>query len=490
MIVSRNRQRVLLLQIGLFGLVFLGGCAGHSQRLRDIRFSFYQGDLGEAREQIETHLETGNRKEADVLQLDGAMVDLCSGVPRQAEQRLLRVRDHFEEYEKKKMHESALAMLTDDTAVSYAGEDYEKVMVRVFLALSDLMDDGDDASAYALQVVEKQDQIVQAAFEEGGKNPKLDYKRIAFAPYLRGAIREQTHVDYDDAVRSYTQVVNWEPGFQQAKKDLHRAKFGHHSEAGHGVVYVFTLIGRGPYKEQINAEATQVSLLIADRILSATNKYSLPPTVAPVPVPIVVRSPCRLGCVGISVDGRSAGVTETITHVGQMAVDQHRAIFPRIVARAIVRRVVKKGTIYGIKEAVQVENPYTSLALDVAGVIWEATEKADTRCWGLLPDRIQVLRLELPEGTHRIGLQSLGHSGHPISRQYFRDVRVLNGRNTYVLATFPDDRLVGRVLTNEPSSDETAEVVPAGYSGDSDSVTQMRFLVPSGDVRIETSQEQ
>ena len=39
------------------------------------------------------------------------------------------------------------------------------------------------------------------------------------------------------------------------------------------------------------------------------------------------------------------------------------------------------------------------LALDVAGVVWEATESADTRCWGLLPDKIQVMRLELPAGT-------------------------------------------------------------------------------------------
>ena len=30
---------------------------------------------------------------------------------------------------------------------------------------------------------------------------------------------------------------------------------------------------------------------------------------------------------------------------------------------------------------------------------WEASEAADTRCWGLLPDKIQVLRIELPAGT-------------------------------------------------------------------------------------------
>jgi len=42
------------------------------------------------------------------------------------------------------------------------------------------------------------------------------------------------------------------------------------------------------------------------------------------------------------------------------------------------------------------------LAVDLAGVAWEATESADTRCWGLLPDQIQVLRVELPAGRHEI----------------------------------------------------------------------------------------
>ena len=43
----------------------------------------------------------------------------------------------------------------------------------------------------------------------------------------------------------------------------------------------------------------------------------------------------------------------------------------------------------------------TSVALDIAGIAWEATEAADTRCWGLLPEKIQVLRIELPAGRHQ-----------------------------------------------------------------------------------------
>ena len=52
-------------------------------------------------------------------------------------------------------------MLTDDTHSAYAGEDYEKVLIRAMLAISNLMSGGDDATAYSLQTDEKQERIIQ-----------------------------------------------------------------------------------------------------------------------------------------------------------------------------------------------------------------------------------------------------------------------------------------------------------------------------------------
>jgi hypothetical protein len=79
--------------------------------------------------------------------------------------------------------------------------------------------------------------------------------------------------------------------------------------------------------------------------------------------------------------------------------------------------------------------------MDVGGIVWEAAESADTRCWGLLPDRIQVLRLELPPGEHVVGLRADAGFVPPAENQ--RSVRIADGRNTYVLATLVDVRLSG-----------------------------------------------
>lgn len=440
------KNRAIQLLIASLGCL-LAGCASHAKQLVGIRDSYYADRLSNA-DELAHKLIDKKKSDVDVLKLDRAMIQLASGKPSEAERSLREIRDRFDALEGQDIGESTYSLVTDDTKRAYSGEDYEKILIRCFLSLSNLMHDGSDAKAYALQVTDKQQSIIQAGGDDASKNPKLAYKRVALGAYLNGALQEATHRDYDDAARSIQLVVNWEPDFKSGKDDLNRVSTGHHSEQGHGVLYVFTLVGRGPYKEERAEEPTSAALLIADRILSVMGKYSLPPTIAPIKVPVVVCSRNRISTVRVGIDGKKSGETETITDIGRMAVDQYKAVFPTIMARAVVRRVVKKGAIYATKEAAKVDNPLVSLALDGVGVAWEASEAADTRCWGLLPDKIQVLRVELPVGTHEVSLTP-ADSRAAIGSTVVQRVTILDGDNSYLLATFPDSHLVGEVLVSD-----------------------------------------
>ena len=206
-------------------------------------------------------------------------------------------------------------------------------------------------------------------------------------------------------------------------------------------------MGRGPHKEVMNEQPTSNALLIADRILSATGKHSLPPTIAPIKVPCVVRSPNRIDRIRVGINGETLGDTETLTDVTALAIAESQANHDRIVARAVARRVVKKAVVYTAKETTEVAgNSFVNFAMDAAGVLWEATETADTRCWGILPDTIQVLRIHLPVGTHELSLTPASGTGPKGATEQIT-VHVEDGRNTYVLANFPSDKLVGRILT-------------------------------------------
>lgn len=431
-----------LVAIALVG--FLVGCASHSDRVVKARQQFYAGQLDLANESIVTTLEKAP-KDAEVLKLDQALVRLSQGEAREAESLLLEVRDEFDHLEQKNLAEDVLSYLTDETERAYSGEPYERVLIRVFLALANLLDDGADVEAYSLQVQDEQQKILETYGEQAEEiAPQF---QVAIAPYLRGVLAESTHHRYDDAARDYAQVVAWQPTFDAGRADLDRVQNGRHSERGNGVVYVIAFVGKGPYKKSVAETPTTAALLVADQILSATGKHTLPPTIAPIKVPRVVRAPNNIDRLLVQINNEAAGHTTTVTDVTAMAIAQNNAEIDGIVGRAVARRVVKKAIVYTAKDAASVtNNSFVNFAMDAAGVLWEATETADTRCWGLLPDSIQVKRIELPVGQHQLGLQPASGTG-PKGELQTLAVEVVDGRNTYVLANFPGVNPTGQIQT-------------------------------------------
>lgn len=420
------------------------GCSHHTQRISRARQYFYDGDLSTAAVSLDEHRQK-YPNDADATALDLAMVQLVAGEPAEAEATLRQVRDNLDHLEQGDAAELGLSMLTDDQQLAYSGANYEKVLTRVFLTLSNLLTEGDDATAYSLQINAKQQDLLQRATEEKIEDAAQAYAPLAIGPYLHGMLRESTFANYDDAARAYHQVVSWQPDFQSGRVDLARAQTGVHSPPGCGVVYVFALVNRGPVKVQVSEMPTTVALLIADRILSAVGEYDVPPTLAPIQVPRVMVPPRSIACVSLANGSRELARTETICDVADLALREEKVQMPHIMGRAVARRLIKKAAIYGVKDVVEADHPLADIGLSAVGVIWEATESADTRCWGLLPREIQVARLELPAGQHTLELNPVLPGGSAV-RGTTATVHVEDGRNTYLLACFPGNSAVGELV--------------------------------------------
>ncbi|MFM8253044.1 MAG: hypothetical protein ACKOBW_15735 [Planctomycetota bacterium] len=448
-LIAPRSAPLLLVVIALlpFGIAS-GGCRVYGERMQQVRQHYYHSDLAAADRLL---LETREQQPADapLIDLERALVLLTQGRARDAEQLLRGARDEFDERQASDPVATTKSWLTDDTQRTYRGDDYELVLIRAFLALSNLLHDGGDAEAYSLQVSAEQQRIIEAAIEADGKNPKAAYQQVAIGPFLRGMLREQTHLHYDDAARSYQQVVHWQPDFLAGKTDLQRAQFGTHSAPAHGVLYVFALVGRGPLKQEAVEQPTSAALLVADRIVSAIGSQTLPPTIAPIKVPRMVAGSQTIPALAVEVAGQPPQRTETITDINRMAVLQAQAIHDQTVGRAVARRVLKKSLLYGAKEVADVsKNSFVSLGIDLAGVAYEATEHADTRCWSLLPASIQVARIELPVGRHQVTLRALRNSGRSPAALQTQTVEILDARNRYVLVNLPDDRVIGTPIVS------------------------------------------
>lgn len=443
---KRNRRWVVIALMAMFGPVELG-CATHSNRLMGPRQAFYANDFPTAKEGLEKLVERP-KGDASVVELDLALLELFEGNLEGAELRLREVRDKWDHAEQLSVGEETLALISDDQAKQYAGEDYEKLLVRVLLTLTSLIGDGIDAESYSLQTLDKQSDLLDLAKEHLDPDLAPTYCLPAVAPYLRGMLKESTLRDYDDALRSYHDALAIEPDALFIQDDIARAEGGVHSSPGHGVVYVVALVGKGPVKREVKHKVTQDALLVADQILSSKSEYRVPPTLAPVKVAEIVSPPKPFDLLGVKVDGTPVSTTLPLTDLHKLASEAYAVKLPRVIAKTVVRRVIKKGAVYAAKDHFEANSSLASLALDAAGVMWEASESADTRCWGLLPREIQVLRLELPAGSHTLNLEPVT-GGLPIAPGRPCVVDVRDGQNSYVLSYWPGTQPIGKILVSE-----------------------------------------
>ncbi|MEW4488451.1 hypothetical protein AB1L42_10245 [Thalassoglobus sp. JC818] len=446
--------------------ILLVGCSHRARQVQSFREEFYIGDLAQSQARLQTLIDE-KRKDVDALTLDKAMIQLTAGNTHEAEQLLRGVRDRLDHLEQRDIRELAKSMVRDDNDIAWAGSDYERILIRAMLAITNLMHGGDDATAYALQVTEKQNEVIarienSRKLDEEEVAEELHFRRLALGPYVHAALLEERHLDYDDIERSRLKVASWETDFRDAQIDLARAREGKHSERGNGVLYVFCLVGRGPQKVEAVEVPSTAAMLIADRILNEFTEQEITPTIAPIKVPVVIPGRSLIENIQVSVGNEVLGTTTTLSNISEFAVEQTAAEHSDVVARAVVRRSLKKAAIYAAKDSLGAENSgLADFALTAAGVAWEATEQADTRSWTLLPDQIQVLRAELPAGSREITLapRILPNqvASRPLSVSTIAEIQ--DGRNTYVLVTIPDTQIIGEVLTSSDQSLLTLESV-------------------------------
>jgi hypothetical protein len=189
-------------------------------------------------------------------------------------------------------------------------------------------------------------------------------------------------------------------------------------------------------------------LLAADQILSAMGEYSLPPTIAPVKIAAVAPQDSGIASLNVSISGQRVGTTETIADINRLAIARQKELMPEIIARAVVRRIVKKTIVVGQKANAKVDNDLVSLGYNAVGVLWEATERADLRGWSLLPGQIQILRVDLPVGTHRLDFSANTTAGSTGRQPFACNVEIRDGANSFVLSSLQDLTSQGRAVSS------------------------------------------
>lgn len=458
----------------LAGSLLAGGCATQLAQIDTARSAFVSGDLDTAADILDEVAESKNRFSSPA-QLDLAIVELASGNVDSATARLRKMRDQFDQTSPageiggsgggllsgaKTASGKALSMVTDDTARVFTPAPYEEVMVRTMLTMCSLAGDAVDAESYINQAAMHQAKLRKVA-EARRKDFFPDFldstphQELALAPYLRGVLREATHHDFDDAQRNYQLVSSIRPNFRPALDDLRRARVGNHSRRGHGALYVFALVGQGPMLIPTDAPVTSAAVSIASTLMlhqdEKDDDVTRLPKLSRVQIPAVVIPPSPIAAVTVAAAGTSQadsplgfqllGATQSLTDVGELVKTQADAERPWTIARSFIRQAGKEMAVAQARQGIGLDGGLGTLFQVAATTAWTASENADTRCWGLLPREIQVLRAELPVGDHALRFAPVGSDGFSIGNETATTVRIHNGRNTYLIIVAPAEHV-------------------------------------------------
>lgn len=444
----------------LFGtFVFAGvltGCATYSESFGVIEHDLAARQYDSALRDIEK--QPRSKTDSVLCLLNKGMVLRMKRDFSGSNQALEAAKAEMERLYAASVSENTLSFLVNDATVSYAGDDYEQVLVHLYMAFNYLeLGQPKEARVEALQVDIKLREI-------GEKIPGDKFTEDALSRYLTGLIYEEMG-EWSDAMiayrKAYEAYKKYQVNYGMAMPDMlkhdllrlaqrqgltdevaqYRKEFGitppqeenSTSEQEGELVFVLNN-GLAPIKREkvVGAIAPPPSVVVN----AARHKQTTlaPPVVVNIALPYYESRPTKVLSARISVSGKQAS-TEMMENIDAIARASLDSRMPAITARSIARAVAKGAIQESVDRAGNNKNNDPAAALlgsFIVRVAAVATERADTRSWLTLPANIQLARLSMPPGSYTVTVDLLGRGKQVIATQEYPGVVISRKHKTYL----------------------------------------------------------
>lgn len=450
------RRAALVIAVVAVG-VFQAGCATYSDSFGLIEQNLAARQYDAALQEIEK--QAGSKTDRVLYLLNKGMVLRMKEDFAGSNQALEKAKSEMERLYAASVSENALSFLINDATVSYAGDDYEQVLVHLFMALNYLeLGQPREARVEALQVDIKLREI-------GEKIPENKFTEDAMSRYLTGMIYEELG-EWSDAMIAYRKAYEAYKKYREnyglrmpdmLKHDLlrlaqrqglnneleqYRKEFGIEPQAETGdtagqegeLVFILNN-GLAPIKREkvVSAAAPQVSVEMDSRGHRKHDVTSMPHMVS-IALPYYESRPKNVNRARISVFGRQADtqLMEDIDAIARASLDSRMAA---ITARSVARMVAKIKMQDVVDRAGRHKD--SELAVELLGsllvrVTTMVTERADTRSWLTLPANVQMAKLSVPPGSYTVNIELLGEGGQTIATREYPEIIIRKKRKTYL----------------------------------------------------------
>jgi hypothetical protein len=319
-------------------------------------------------------------------------------------------------------------MINDNTA-PYRGEDFESVMVNLFLALSYAnLSEIDDALVEARKV----DSKLKAINLQYAENEQNTYKEDPFVRLLMGILYEmgETRPDLNDAYISYSIAL------QGYESEYQRFGVSFPQPLVENLISVAAFMGRDEKRKMLQRFPSQSFVSLAERrdraevyVLHLNGRtpvkrgdvimVPLPDGhVVKVAFPRYEKIPSRI--VGSRLHalpdpGNQQYVADfsVAEPIGGIAIENLRNRRLRIYAKTLARATAKYLALKATERKMEKEHgAWAGLLTRVTGqILIFMSEQADLRSWRTLPAEILISKLAVPPGSYEIWAECVDASG-------------------------------------------------------------------------------
>jgi hypothetical protein len=401
----------LVLFGGLAALALLGGCAGYSSNIAGPREAIHRGDYPTAIKAIESLAAKKDNDELLYL-MDLGIAYHAAGLYEKAIDTFREAEKLADKYDYTSVSEEVGTVIVNDDVKKYRGEDFERILINVYLALDfTLLGRWEEALVECRRINHRMDlfkakntrqfqynsfakYLAATLFEARGElnDALVDYRQLASSPYGNFAYLGGPLLRTAARLRASEEVERYRKRFPDVR-DV--------NPPGQGDVFVVFEQGKGPYK-----------------VPSYHNRL----------VPQFIRSPYFGTGAKLRVDGANASFpVETLFDIENVAIRELEESAAGIAAKKVAGIVAKQAIGHGVAAATDNEALGAATAL-----ILHAMDKADTRSWSTLPARLQVARLSLPAGKYDFTLDLETTRGPKPAVKRWNAVPVQAGRVTFL----------------------------------------------------------
>jgi hypothetical protein len=460
-----KKRIAILLVLSLTAFTIACASANYNQVMQKPEKMFYQGQFKEASRQLIPYVnKIGDRDRLLFLMEAGLMLQAAQDYENS--NKVLLEAGKLADSITTSISKQTASLFLNDTVTNYKGEDFERVLVHMYLGINYLFLKEPESARVEFKKVN--DLLRDINVSTGRK-----YKQNLMAKYLTAiafeiiADLENDQNDREFAYVEYKQIYELDPRLAFVYTDLQRLakqlddredynnwirKFGKRDnlpddygelvmiyQAGLGAVKV----SRGPLLSDTSMKAgIEVSLRGMKLVAGLTVAGVIAALrVAQNPIPRFQTRNNKIEYLVINLNGRDLARTYMLEDIERTAVknleDDYNRLAAKVAAGIAVKAVTALAAGYATKKVAQqfkqtkqLAGLLGTLAGAATGAALLANIKPDLRCWHTLPANLQFSRLYLTPGVYDVQIKFIDRSGR-VERTINHAIKIEKGKKTF-----------------------------------------------------------